>query len=134
MLKYSYLALFAVLGVAACQAPPTSTAMAPTAAPVVQAAPALLDSGTASYYGRAHHGRRTASGNRFDMWAMTAAHPSLPFGTKVRVTIDGTDRSIVVTITDRLPSKTRVLDLSQGAARELGILQQGLAQVVLTQA
>lgn len=134
MLKYSHLACFAVLGMAACQAPPSATATAPTPAPVVQAAPAVLDSGTASYYGKAHHGRRTASGDRFDMWAMTAAHPSLPFGTKVRVTIEGTDRSVVVTITDRLPSKTRVLDLSQGAAKELGILSEGLAEVVLTKA
>ena len=133
MLKYSHLALVAVLGVAACQAAPTAsiTASAP-AAPVSQAAPAVVDSGTASYYGKAHHGRRTASGERFDMEAMTAAHPWLPFGTKVRVTIAGTDRSVVVTITDRLPSHKRIIDLSQGAARELGIIQQGLAQVVLT--
>ena len=135
MLKYSHLACIAVLGVAACQAPPSSLATVPaTTAPAAQAAPALLDSGTASYYGKAHHGRRTASGERFDMEAMTAAHPWLPFGTKVRVTLDGSDRFVVVTITDRLPSRTRVLDLSVGAARELGILRQGLAQVVLTKA
>ena len=140
MLKYSHLALVAVLGVAACQAAPTAstTASAPAApaaqAAVSQAAPAVVDSGTASYYGKAHHGRRTASGERFDMEAMTAAHPWLPFGTKVRVTIMGTDRSVVVTITDRLPSHKRIIDLSQGAARELGIIQQGLAQVVLTKA
>lgn len=135
MLKYSHLAWIAVLGVAACQAPPTPIATAPTApAPVAQAAPAVIDSGTASYYGKAHNGRRTASGERFNMEAMTAAHPWLPFGTKVRVTIQGTDRSIVVTITDRLPSHRRIIDLSQGAARELGIIQQGLAQVVLTKA
>ena len=135
MLKYSHLAWIAVLGVAACQAPPTPIATAPTApAPVAQAAPAVIDSGTASYYGKAHNGRRTASGERFNMEAMTAAHPWLPFGTKVRVTVQGTDRSIVVTITDRLPSHRRIIDLSQGAARELGIIQQGLAEVVLTKA
>lgn len=135
MLKYSHLAWIAVLGVAACEAPPTPIATAPTApAPVAQAAPAVIDSGTASYYGKAHNGRRTASGERFNMEAMTAAHPWLPFGTKVRVTVQGTDRSIVVTITDRLPSHRRIIDLSQGAARELGIIQQGLAEVVLTKA
>ena len=134
MLKYSHLAWIAVLGVAACQAPPAPVATAPAPAPVAQAAPAVLDSGTASYYGKRHDGRRTASGAIFHMEAMTAAHPWLPFGTKVRVTIQGTDRSVVVTITDRLPSHRRIIDLSQGAARELGILRQGLAQVVLTKA
>jgi rare lipoprotein A len=135
MLKYSHLAWIAVLGVAACQAPPTPIATAPAApAAVAQAAPAVIDSGTASYYGKAHNGRRTASGEHFNMEAMTAAHPWLPFGTKVRVTVQGTDRSIVVTITDRLPSHRRIIDLSQGAARELGIIQQGLAEVVLTKA
>lgn len=132
MLKYSHFVWLAVLGVAACQAPPSATATAPAA--TVPVAPAVLDSGTASYYGKAHHGRRTASGERFDMEAMTAAHPWLPFGTKVRVTIQGSDTSVVVTITDRIPSKTRILDLSVAAARQLGILSQGLAQVTLTPA
>jgi rare lipoprotein A len=135
MLKYSHFVWLAVLGVAACQAPPSPTATAPAAiAPVARAEPPVLDSGTASYYGKAHHGRRTASGERFDMEAMTAAHPWLPFGTKVRVTIQGTDTSVVVTITDRIPSKTRILDLSVAAARQLGILSQGLAQVTLSPA
>jgi len=135
MLKYSGFACLAALSVAACQAPPAPVATAPAApAPVAQAAPAVIESGTASYYGKAHNGRRTASGERFDMEAMTAAHPWLPFGTKVRVTIQGTTRSVVVTITDRLPSRRRIIDLSQGAARELGILRQGVAEVTLTKA
>jgi len=92
------------------------------------------ETGYASYYGRAHHGKRTASGARFDQKALTAAHPWLPFGTKVRVTVTGTSRSVVVTITDRLYSTRRVVDLSVGAAERLGIIRQGVANVSLTPA
>ncbi len=91
-------------------------------------------SGQASYYGKAHHGKRTASGARFDQNAMTAAHPWLPFGTRVKVTHVGTGRSVIVTINDRLPSRHRVVDLSYGAAQNLGMIRQGVAQVILTPA
>jgi rare lipoprotein A len=87
--------------------------------------------GTASYYGKAHHGKRTASGARFNQHALTAAHPTLPFGTRVRVVHRISGRSIVVEINDRLPSKRRMIDLSYGAARELGILRLGVAEVEL---
>jgi len=87
--------------------------------------------GTASFYGRAHQGKRTASGTRFDPNEMTAAHPWLPFGTRVLVTVEGTGRAVVVTITDRLHSARRIIDLSREAARQLGIISQGLAYVVL---
>jgi rare lipoprotein A (peptidoglycan hydrolase) len=89
------------------------------------------ESGTASYYGPGYHGRRSASGTRFDQMALTAAHPWLPFGTKVRVVLAGTDRSVIVTITDRLYSSHRVVDLSVAAARQLGIISRGVAQVSL---
>jgi peptidoglycan lytic transglycosylase len=76
-------------------------------------------SGIASYYGN-ESGRRTASGQRFDQNAMTCAHRSLPFGTKLRVSHGG--RSVVVTVNDRGPFvRGRVLDLSKGAARVLGL-------------
>lgn len=91
-------------------------------------------SGQASYYGKAHHGKRTASGARFDQNAMTAAHSWLPFGTRVKVTHVGTGRSVIVTINDRLPSRHRVVDLSYGAAQNLGIIRQGVVQVTLTPA
>ena len=90
------------------------------------------ETGLASFYGSRHQGRRTASGGRFDQKALTAAHPWLPFGTKVRVTVEATGISVVVTITDRLPSRRRVIDLSTAAARLLGIVRQGLAEVSLT--
>jgi rare lipoprotein A len=89
------------------------------------------ETGTASYYGPAYHGRRSASGIRFDQMALTAAHPWLPFGTKVRVILAGTDRSVVVTITDRLNSSHRVVDLSVAAARQLGMMRRGVAEVSL---
>jgi rare lipoprotein A len=92
----------------------------------------VAESGTASFYGYTHRGRRTASGGRFDPNRMTGAHPWLPFGTRVRVTVAATGRSVVVTITDRMNQPRRVIDLSAGAARQLGILQQGLAQVLLS--
>jgi rare lipoprotein A len=89
------------------------------------------ESGKASYYGPAYHGRRAASGLRFDQMALTAAHAWLPFGTKVRVMLAGTGRSVIVTITDRLYSSRRVVDLSVAAARELGMIRRGIAEVNL---
>lgn len=91
-----------------------------------------IQSGVASYYGGRHNGRRTSSGRIFNQHEMTAAHASLPFGTKVLVRVAGTDRSVVVTITDRLYEPHRIIDLSQGAAAKLGIVRQGLAMVTLT--
>jgi rare lipoprotein A (peptidoglycan hydrolase) len=90
--------------------------------------------GVASWYGPGLQGNKTASGGFFDMWAMTAAHPCLPMGTKILVTVMGTGRSLIVTVNDRLPSRRRVLDLSVGAARALGIAGQGLAFVQLSPA
>jgi rare lipoprotein A len=84
-------------------------------------------SGKASYYGN-ESGSRTASGQRFNQNAMTAAHRSLPFGTKLRVTHRG--QSVVVTINDRGPFiKGRVLDLSTGAARAIGLTGAGVGHI-----
>ncbi len=84
-------------------------------------------SGMASYYGN-ESGSRTASGQRMNANAMTAAHRSLPFGTKLRVTHGG--RSVVVTINDRGPFiRGRVLDLSTGAARVIGLTGAGVGRV-----
>jgi len=84
-------------------------------------------SGMASYYGN-ESGSRTASGQRFNQGAMTAAHRSLPFGTKLRVTHGG--QSVVVTINDRGPFiRGRVLDLSTGAARAIGLTSAGVGRV-----
>jgi rare lipoprotein A len=85
-------------------------------------------SGMASYYGN-ESGSKTASGQRFNQNAMTAAHRTLPFGTRLRVTHGG--RSVVVTINDRGPFiRGRVLDLSTGAARAVGLTGVGVGRVV----
>jgi rare lipoprotein A len=84
-------------------------------------------SGMASYYGN-ESGSRTASGQRFNQSAMTCAHRSLPFGTKLRVTHGG--QSVVVTVNDRGPFvRGRVLDLSTGAARAIGLTSAGVGRV-----
>ncbi|MBC7800519.1 MAG: septal ring lytic transglycosylase RlpA family protein [Gemmatimonadaceae bacterium] len=99
------------------------------------AEPAWEENGQASWYGSRHHGRRTSSGQIFDQNAMTAAHSNLPLGSRVRVTLEDTGRSVVVTINDRLPPKgLRVIDLSRGAAARLGIVSRGVGMVQLTTA
>jgi len=85
---------------------------------------------TASWYGVPFHGRPTASGERFDKHGLTAAHKSLPFGTRLRVSNPANGRSVIVRINDRGPFVAgRDLDLSEAAAAELGILRQGVAPV-----
>lgn len=87
----------------------------------------LIGSGQASYY---RHGARTANGERFDPNGLTAAHRSLPFGSKVRVVDTRTGRAVTVRINDRGPFvHNRVIDLAQGAARELGMVSRGVASV-----
>jgi rare lipoprotein A len=88
--------------------------------------------GVASWYGSVLNGHRTASGERFDMYALTACHPTLPFGTLVRVVDLKTDRSVVVRINDRgILDEGRIIDLSYAAAQELKIVKPGLAEVKL---
>lgn len=91
-----------------------------------------LRTGIASWYGQAFHGRRTASGERFDMHAFTAASNRLPFGTQVRVTDVKTGRSVIVRVNDRLhDANPRAIDLSWAAAGALGIVSAGLAEVTI---
>jgi len=93
-------------------------------------APSLAETGTASWYGSWHQGRLTASGERFNARALTAAHRSLPFGTILRVTNLATGESVKVRVNDRGPYiKGRTLDLSAAAARALGITKDGVARV-----
>jgi rare lipoprotein A len=98
---------------------------------VYDTAPAdFLEEGIAAYYASAFHGRRTASGVPYDERDLTAAHRTLPFGTKVRVTHLANGREVVVTINDRGPfTKGRVIDLSREAARRLHLIQDGIARV-----
>ena len=90
--------------------------------------------GQASYYGARHHGNKTASGERFDQNALTAAHRSLPFGSRVQVTNLRNDKSAVVRINDRGPyAKKRIIDLSQKAAEQLDMLRDGVVPVRVEQ-
>ena len=86
--------------------------------------------GVASWYGRPFHGRRTASGERYDMSRLTAAHPTLPFGARGRVTRLDNRRTVRVRINDRGPfEQGRIIDLSKGAARKIGLVHDGIARV-----
>ena len=90
-------------------------------------------SGTASWYGSDFHGRRTANGETYDMNAMTAAHPTLPMPTIVRVTNLDNGRNVIVRINDRGPfAEDRIIDMSRAGARELGFENKGLARVRVT--
>jgi rare lipoprotein A len=92
----------------------------------------VVATGVASYYADKFHGRTTANGETFDMYALTAAHRTLPFGTKLKVTSLANNRSVLVRINDRGPFVNgRIIDLSLGAAKEIQMIQSGLAPVKL---
>ena len=104
-------------------------------APVVSVAeplPVAQEQGGASWYARYFHGRRTANGERYDQNQLTAAHKTLPFGTVVRVRSEVNGKEVDVRINDRGPFVAgRVIDLSQAAAKALGMLQLGVKRVTL---
>lgn len=119
---------------AALLAAPLALPAGPATAHPASGAAAAIHAATAhaSWYGPGFHGRRTANGERFDQHALTAAHKTLPFGTKVRVTNPANGKSVVVRINDRGPFVGgRDIDLSRGAAQAVGMLGAGTAQVRL---
>lgn len=88
------------------------------------------ESGMASYYGNEFNGRKTASGERFDQGKLTAAHRTMPFGTRVKVTNTKNNRSVVVRVNDRGPFvRGRVIDLSSSAFRSIAGLNEGVVPV-----
>lgn len=90
--------------------------------------------GGASWYGPGFHGKKTASGERFNQNAMTAAHKSLPLGSKVKVVDQRTGKSVTVVINDRGPfAKGRIIDLSKAAATQLGFRARGTTKVCIAQ-
>jgi rare lipoprotein A len=92
----------------------------------------LMTQGLASYYADDFHGKKTANGEIYDMYQLTAAHRSLPFGTKLRVTNLDNQKSVVVRVNDRGPFKMeRIIDLSLGAATQLQMMGVGVARVQL---
>lgn len=120
-------------GKAGLKTPVADTArVAQAPAETSDAEDAVVGSGEASYYGDEFAGRPTASGELFEPTRLTAAHRSLPLGSRVRVTNMQTDESVIVRVNDRGPfAKNRVIDVSRGAAREIGMLQSGTARVRL---
>ncbi|HEV2677014.1 MAG TPA: septal ring lytic transglycosylase RlpA family protein [Aliidongia sp.] len=89
--------------------------------------------GLASWYGAEQGGRRTASGERFDPTALTAAHNSLPFGTMLKITSIATGHTVIVRVNDRGPGHGRLIDLSEAAAQRLGTRTCGVAAVTVEQ-
>lgn len=88
--------------------------------------------GIASWYGPGYHGKRTSSGERFDQDDLTAAHGDWAFGTRVKVTLLSTRKSVVVRINDRFPgTKGRIIDVSRGAAKRIGLIGPGTGRVRL---
>ena len=88
--------------------------------------------GAASWYGPGFHGRKTASGERFNSYDMTAAHRSLPFGTRLKVVNETNGRSVVVRVNDRGPfTHRRIIDLAKGPAQALGLTSSGVGYVSL---
>lgn len=99
-------------------------------APLLAAGPGKVQNGIASYYHDSLHGNKTASGQIYNKNKMSAAHKSLPLGSKVRVTDVRTGKSIVVRVNDRGPFvKGRIIDLSRRAAAELGMIKKGITRV-----
>lgn len=91
-----------------------------------------IESGKASYYGSHHHNKLTANGERFDQNALTAAHRTLPFGTKVRVVNSKTGKSVIVRINDRGPFiRGRIIDLSKAAFQNIANSRSGVIRVRL---
>lgn len=98
--------------------------------PVLAAKPGQVLSGIASYYHDSLHGNKTASGKVYNKNALSAAHKTLPLGTRVRVTEPNTGRSVELEVNDRGPfTKGRIIDLSRRAAAELGIINKGVTKV-----
>lgn len=142
MAGWRALAVFLMLLVGACStpggAPGTGRPSASIGKPytingvryVPRAEPDYDRTGTASWYGRDFHNRRTASGQHYDMNAMTAAHTTLPLGTRVKVTNLANGRSVSLTINDRGPfAHGRIIDVSRRAAQDLGFIGAGTARV-----
>ena len=122
-------ALAALLALAGCA--PTPKPRDPRLPPVVPRVGTVVE-GVASWYGPGYHGKRTSGGEVFDQDALTAAHYDWAFGTRVKVTLLSTGKSVVVRVNDRFPRyKGRVLDLSRGAARAIGLVGPGTGRVRL---
>lgn len=136
-LRLLAIGLLAVSSLAHAQSASAPAATAAPAAKPAAAAPAAapaadVSEGKIAWYGRKFAGRKTASGERFNPGAMTIAHKSLPFGTRVKVTNTANQRSVVLRVNDRGPSTPdRIGDVSQAAAQKLRMMRSGVASAKL---
>lgn len=122
-------ALSAAADPARSAAPPSSS---PTSTSQAKRAEGTVQTGKIAWYGKRFAGRKTASGQRFDPSALTMAHPTLPFGTRVRVTNLDNGKSVIVRVNDRGPTTPgRIADLSQAAAEQIGMVRAGVADARL---
>lgn len=125
----------AALAIGACvskPAPPVEPRPRPTAVREREPRPLRVLRGKAVWYGGKWHGRRTASGERFNKHAMTAAHRTLPLGSRIRVTNLDNQRAVILRVNDRGPygrDRSRIIDVSEGAARRLGFHGRGWVRV-----
>lgn len=142
MMRYKsfYLVLICLFWLGACSLSRHAPAPSPDRLPgykvmgrwyyPLKTAEGYREKGMASWYGPDFHGKTTASGEKYDMHAFTAAHTTLPLGTRVRVTNLDNGKDVVVKITDRGPfAKSRIIDLSHAAAKALGMLSKGTGRV-----
>lgn len=122
-----------IVSLSACTSRTATTRLPPVAPPdALQARPGAVQQGIASWYGPGFHGRRTTSGEVYDQHDLTAAHPSLPLGTRVAVTNLENGRSVEVRVNDRGPfAKSRIIDLSRAAADVIDMIGSGTAPVQL---
>jgi rare lipoprotein A len=128
------LVVIVVFSLSGCTPPPRTASSPPPPPPSEPASPSPPASapllGKASWYGTFHHGRRTASGEIFNMHALTAAHRTLPLGTRVRVTNVANGKWVDVRVNDRGPFiRNRMIDLSRAAAAALGAIERGVFPV-----
>jgi rare lipoprotein A len=136
VLRFGVVLAIAVLSAScagkATPARPTTAELLNTPSPSPTPVPGQIyrEAGVSSWYGKDFHGRKTANGETYDMYGISAAHRTLPLGTYIRVTNLDNYKSIKVKVNDRGPfAKSRILDLSYGAAKELGFVAQGTAKV-----
>jgi rare lipoprotein A len=131
ILRAAAAAAVLALSVPAAMAQTTAPAAAPSSAPAAKPA-ATVESGKLAWYGRKFAGRRTASGEAFNPDALTMAHKTLPFGTRVKVTNTKNKKNVTLRVNDRGPTQAdRVGDVSLAAARQLGMVRSGVIDAEL---
>jgi rare lipoprotein A len=131
-LRTALIAAMLSLGTSSVLAQPTAAVSAPASAPAAVASAGVSETGMIAWYGRKFAGLKTASGEAFDPEALTMAHKTLPFGTKVKITNPKNNKTVIVRVNDRGPTQAgRVGDVSLATARKLGMVKSGVIEAQL---